>query len=89
MIKNYAEILIDEIYNEMKSFLVNCNSINCEMDIKSMALNELPTAYFTSDISEAEKKAYLLDRQRRTSFLAKLTDVSATVCAKCMTRRDS
>lgn len=83
MIKNYTEILVDEIYNEMKDFIVNCDTEECEHDIKSMALNELPTAYFDSRVTEADKTAYLLDRQRRTTVLAKMAEVAEIACAGC------
>lgn len=83
MIKNYMELLVDEIYNEVKSLYDSCNSKSCSHDIKSAALNNLPTAYFEHDISDAEKKAFLLQRQRRISVLAKIAEAADSICAKC------
>lgn len=83
MIQNYMELLVDEIYNEVKSLYGNCNIDNCIHDIKSMALNNLPPAYFKYDESEAIKKAFLLERQRRITVLAKVAEAADLVCSNC------
>lgn len=83
MIKNYTEVLVEEIYNEMKSSLNDCKSEKCEHNIKSMALNNLPTSYFDYDSTESDIKAYLLDRQRRITVLAKVAEVSEIICNDC------
>ncbi len=83
MIKNYMELLVDEIYNEVKSLYGNCNDKSCVHNIKSMALNNLPPAYFTSDVSEGSKKAFLLDRQRRIAVLAKVAEAADLTCSDC------
>jgi competence protein ComFB len=81
--KNYMEILVDEIYNEVKGLYVDCDTINCSHDIKAEALNNLPTAYFSHDMSEGEKKAFLVERQRRISVLAKIAEAADEICGKC------
>lgn len=83
MIKNYTEVLVDEIYNEMKSALDDCHSKKCEHNIKSMALNDLPASYFDFDSTEADIKAYLLDRQRRITVLTKVAEASEIICNDC------
>ena len=83
MIKNYMELLVDEIYNEVKSLYGNCNEDDCVHDIKAMALNNLPPIYFKYDASEGEKKAFLLQRQRRITVLAKVAEAADLVCSKC------
>lgn len=83
MIKNYIEILVDEIFDEIKESYGICNEEKCKHDIKSIALNNLPTAYFKSDATDAEKKAFLLERQRRISVLAKVAEAADIVCSKC------
>lgn len=83
MIKNYTEILVDEIYTEMKSMLNICITEKCEHDIKSMALNNLSASYFDSNATEADIKAYLLDRQRRISVLAKVAEAVKIICTNC------
>lgn len=83
MIKNYMEILVDEVFNEVKPLLENCDINKCSHDIKSMALNNLPTKYFDFNASEAEKKAFLLDRQRRITVLAKMAEAIEYVCSSC------
>lgn len=83
MIQNYMELLVDEIYNEVKSLYGDCNIDDCIHDIKSMALNNLPPAYFKYDESEAIKKAFLLERQRRITVLAKVAEAADLVCSHC------
>lgn len=83
MIKNYMEVLVDEIFREMKHSYKICNDEKCEHDIKSIALNNLPPAYFKYDATEAVKKAFLLERQRRISVLAKVAEASEIICSEC------
>lgn len=83
MIKNYMELLVDEIYNEVKILYGECNNPKCEHDIKSIALNNLAATYFSSDASEGEKKAFLLERQRRITVLAKVAEAADAVCLVC------
>ena len=70
--QNYMEVLVDEIFSEV------VNNYNLSMtekninDIKSLALNELTPMYFSSSVNNGEKFAFLLDKQRRTSVLAKV-----------------
>lgn len=77
------EILVDEVYSEVKDVYKICNSPKCERDIKSIALNDLPPMYFLSNVSEGEKKAFLVDRQRKITVLAKLTEAVEIVCGDC------
>lgn len=72
MVKNYMEILVSEVLNEMIDKYQICKCSECIDDIKSIALNNLPQVYFLSNSSESERKAFLLDRQRRISVLAKV-----------------
>ena len=83
MLKNYMEILVDEVFNEVKNKYNICKYEDCANDIKSIALNNLPPVYFLSSVSEGEKKAFLLDRQRKISVLAKITEAVELVCKKC------
>ena len=83
MIRNYMELLVNEIFNEIKSLYKNCDMSKCEYDIKCDALNNLPPIYFKVATSEGEKKAFLLDRQRRISVLAKVAESADTVCSVC------
>lgn len=83
MVQNYMELLVDEIYNEVKSLYVHCKIDECVDDIKSMALNNLPPAYFSSEESEGVKKAFLLERQRRITVLAKVAEAADYICSRC------
>lgn len=83
MIKNYMELLVNEIYNEVKILYGNCNSPECEHNIKSTALNNLSASYFSYDASEGEKKAFLLERQRRITVLAKVAEAAESICLVC------
>lgn len=83
MVKNYMELLVNEVYNEVKPIYGNCNREDCVHNIKSLALNNLPTAYFKYNTSDAEKKAFLLERQRRITVLAKVAEAAEEICAPC------
>ena len=83
MIKNYMEILVDEVFNELKGSNEICKDIVCKHDIKSIALNNLPPVYFKYNSTDGEKKAFLLDRQRRISVLAKVAEAADIVCSSC------
>ena len=82
MIKNYMEILVDEVYNEVKDKYEICKYEEYTEDIKSTALNNLPPVYFLSNVSEGKKKAFLLDRQRKITVLAKITEAVEIVSKK-------
>ena len=83
MIKNYMEILVDEIFKETKISNKVCKNESCEHDIKVTALNNLPPVYFKYDVIAGEKKAFLLDRQRRISVLAKIIEATDIICSYC------
>ncbi len=83
MIKNQMEILVNEVFNEVKSMYGDCISKECIHDIKSFALNNLPPAYFSYTTEESSKKAFLLDRQRRIAVLAKIAEAADYICATC------
>jgi len=82
-LKNYMEILVDQVYSEVKEKYNICKSKKCENDIKAITLNSLPPMYFLSSTSEGEKKAFLLDRQQRITVLTKITEAVDIVCGKC------
>lgn len=88
MIKNYMEILVDEIFDEISRNYKICINETCIDDIKSVALNNLQPQYFTSDISESEKKAFLLDKQRRIAVMASIISAEKIVCKHCKKNED-
>ncbi|MBL4935684.1 late competence development ComFB family protein [Clostridium sp. YIM B02515] len=63
-LKNYMEILVDEI---LPGMLVKENTIckceRCIMDIKAIALNRLPAKYIVSDIGEIYRRYDELGKQ--------------------------
>lgn len=68
------EVLVLEVLNEIKDdYNLDPSSEEFET-IQSIALNNLPPSYFTDSTSNGIKKAFLLDRQRRISVLAKLAE---------------
>ena len=87
MIKNYMEILVDEVYNEVKNKYRLCDDKDYAIDIKSIALNGLPPVYFLSNVTDGEKKAFLLDRQRKITVLAKITEAVEIVSKQCKNDR--
>ncbi len=50
MLKNYMEILVDEVYSEVKNKYSICQCEKYTKDIKSIALNNLPPVYFLSNV---------------------------------------
>lgn len=68
------EILVDEILSEIIDNYEICKCDKCIDDIKSIALNNLTPEYFVSSANEGNKKAFLLDRQRRVSVLSKVVE---------------
>lgn len=82
------EIMVNEVYNEVKDKYDICKIKECENDIKTIALNNLPPVYFLSSVSEGEKKAFLVDRQRKITVLAKLTEAVETVCNDCRHKKE-
>lgn len=68
------EILVDEIISEIMENHDICKCDKCIDDIRSIALNNLTPEYFVSSTNEGEKKAFLLDRQRRISVLTKVVE---------------
>lgn len=89
MIKNYMELLVDEIFEEIKSMYGNCITDRCVHDIKSMTLNNLSPIYFNYATDESEKKAFLLDRQRRIAVLAKIAEAADIICSTCNKNTDN
>jgi competence protein ComFB len=83
MQKNYMEFLVDRVFDEIKNKYNICEHDNCVNDIKSIALNNLPPVYFLSSASEGEKTAFLLERQRNITVLAKITEAVGLVCKNC------
>lgn len=83
------EVLVDEIYEEVRHNYNPCECENCDDNIKSIALNNLPPVYFMSTASEGEKKAFLLDRQRRITVLAALTQAKELLCKKCNSNKSN
>ena len=80
MVDNYMEILVKDVLNEVR-YSYDVNSCNNRIDdIQVIALNNLPPKYFLSSASAGEKKAFLLDRQRRISVLAKVIEAIELVC---------
>lgn len=80
MVDNYMEMLVKDILDEVKNNY-NINMYEGQLDdIQAIALNNLPPKYFLSSASAGEKKAFLLDRQRRISVLAKVIEAIELVC---------
>lgn len=77
------ELLVNEVYTEVKNKYHICESPECERDVKSVALNNLPPVYFLSSVSDGEKAAFLVDRQRKITVLSQLTHAVEVVCSQC------
>ena len=73
MIQNYMELLVQEVLHEVKDSYNIKSEKSLEL-IQIIALNNLQPIYFLPSVTDGEKKAFLLDRQRRISVLAKITE---------------
>ncbi|MDV3426930.1 MAG: late competence development ComFB family protein [Bacillota bacterium] len=73
-LQNYTEIMIDHL---MEAVLKNYNDIckcdKCLMDIKAIALNNLPPRYVVSDKGELYKKVEELDTQIQVDVIRAIT----------------
>lgn len=70
LIKNYMEVLVLDVINELKKdYGLDESSMEFEL-IQTLALNSLPPKYFPPDASEGEKKSFLLDKQRHITVMA-------------------
>lgn len=70
LIKNYMEVLVLDVINELKKdYGLDENSMEFEL-IQTLALNNLPPKYFPPNASEGEKKSFLLDKQRHIMVMA-------------------
>lgn len=78
--QNYMEILVDEVFDEIKDKYVICKKEEHERDIKTIALNNLPPVYFLSSISPGEKQSFLVNRQQRITVLSKITEAIDLIC---------
>ncbi len=81
--ENYMEYLVDEVFREMESNfrrLATCVFEPLAHDIKAFALNNLAPMYFSSTASDAEKKAFLLNKQTRIAVAAKLAEAFNILC---------
>lgn len=74
MPRNYMELLVSEALDDMLENYDICTCDDCLNDIKSIALNNLPPVYFLSSIDKGKRKAFLLNRQRKISVLAKVAE---------------
>lgn len=74
LIQNYTEVLVSEVLEEVIKNYNICKCEKCIGDVKSIALNNLQPKYFLSDSDEGEKKAFLVNRQNRTSALAMIIE---------------
>ena len=72
MIKNHMEILVSTVLNEVINNYDICKCEDCLDDIKVMSLNELNPKYFLSSSQKSEKTAFLLQRQKRITVLARV-----------------
>lgn len=68
--RNYMEIMVEEIYDEIKPEMTCCTCSRCRDDTIAFALNHLPTRYVVTDSGELFARANALQRQYRTDIIA-------------------
>lgn len=77
------EVLVEGISQELKNSFkkeFTCDYETLVYDIKAYALNNLTPMYFASDVSDGQKKAFLLDKQKRIEVTAKLAEAYRIIC---------
>ena len=72
--KNYTEIMVDEVLEDILKTEKNiCTCEACILDIKAIALNNLPARYVVTEKGEVYKKLDSLNQQMRVDIYKALT----------------
>jgi len=73
-LQNYTEIMIDHLLGAvLKNYSDICTCETCLMDIKAIALNNLPPRYVVTEKGELYKKAEELDTQIQVDVIGVIT----------------
>lgn len=81
--QNYMELLVDKIFKDIQNLNKDCMSEKCIYNIKTHALNHLPSYYLNYETSEAEKIAFYFNKQRNITVLAKIIEATEYICSNC------
>lgn len=63
MYQNMTEIIVEEVYLDVKEKLGVCDCQQCRADILAFALNQLPPRYVVSEVGAAAMKVQALTFQ--------------------------
>ncbi|MFA6940382.1 MAG: late competence development ComFB family protein [Clostridiaceae bacterium] len=73
-LQNYTEIMIDHLMEPvLKNYNDMCKCDKCILDIKAIALNNLPPRYVVSEKGELYKKVEELDTQIQVDVIRAIT----------------
>ncbi|AIS52356.1 late competence development protein ComFB [Thermoanaerobacter kivui] len=72
-LKNYMEDAVDQMMDEVLKDLDVCKCDRCRMDIKALALNNLPPKYVVSEEGELYVKTNELVRQFEVDIIKAIT----------------
>ncbi|MFV9567620.1 MULTISPECIES: late competence development ComFB family protein [Thermoanaerobacter] len=72
-LKNYMEDAVEQMMDEVLKDLDVCKCLRCRMDIKALALNNLPPKYVVSEEGELYVKTNELVRQFEVDIIKAIT----------------
>ncbi|ADD02332.1 Late competence development protein ComFB [Thermoanaerobacter mathranii subsp. mathranii str. A3] len=72
-LKNYMEDAVEQMMDEVLKDLDVCKCSRCRMDIKALALNNLPPKYVVSEEGELYVKTNELVRQFEVDIIKAIT----------------
>lgn len=72
-LKNYMEILVDQMFDTATQNMDICKCERCRLDIMAIALNALTPRYIVSDESYIYVKLSMLQQQFSTDIVSAIT----------------
>lgn len=78
-LKNYMEILVDQIFDKTTQDMDICKCERCRLDIMAIALNKLEPRYVVSDQGYLYTKLNMIQQQHSADVIAAITQASMVV----------
>lgn len=79
VLKNYMEILVDQLLDITTQDMDICKCEKCKLDIKAIALNSLTPRYVVSAKGNVYVKLNMFQQQYYTDVIAAITSASMIV----------
>lgn len=72
-LKNYMEILVDQMYDEATQDMDICKCPRCVLDVKAIALNTLKPRYIVADENYLYVKISMMQQQYKADIISAIT----------------